>query len=409
MMMESEPVVAAFYLLEGFPRVKDSQGSFRQWIEIFPGMRIWWHDETYTDVELKEMCESIEHYYALRWIESRSRRMNSGFVCELEIIPSETERFISERPMYKWTKTKLSPPELVPIFTSLIILLGGFNPQIRIRGNLNVSWRHFSISPWPVMINFEGELFNDDWWTEDFDLITEMEAEALGGFLHATWESGCALLADDSKRYASFLEYYAIAMQIEEPLERLSRFCRCLETLIRDDQYIAKGLREKIPLMLHPEVIYQEWNSDKIDIKTNKITFTPTEKLIEPFKTLIKQAWKYRNKNWHGQSMANKDIDKMINIVSGFPNLLYWLNRGLILLGKIPLKLELESAVNNDSICWNMADINDVFDWEVIENYIYRYDCTYFPEMVKKYHQVRGKKSMDYDDFLEKYGDAFLG
>ena len=111
----------AYFLLERFPRISDGLGSFFEWVELFPGIRLWWHKETYSDQELLKSCLNDEHYFALRWIELRSRRLNNGYVCELEIIPDETKQFFDEQGLPELMKGEVNVHQLFSVFASFFL------------------------------------------------------------------------------------------------------------------------------------------------------------------------------------------------------------------------------------------------------------------------------------------------
>ena len=174
----------AYFLIENFPRIEDGVGSFREWVEIFPGVRVWWHQETYSDNDLLNATKDKEHFYALRWYEIRSRRLNSGCVCELEIIPEETERHFEEMGLSDMIENEISVQNLNSILTSFGILLVGYNDQIRICGALNYSWRHFNHErEFPVVFEINSEISNDERLQDHFR-VEAMESDAWGHFFH---------------------------------------------------------------------------------------------------------------------------------------------------------------------------------------------------------------------------------
>lgn len=392
----------AYFLLERFPRISDGSGSFFEWVELFPGIRLWWHKETYSDQELLKSCMNDEHYFALRWIELRSRRLNNGYVCELEIIPDETRRFFEEQGLTKVMDLEVTVQQLFSLFASFCLLLGGYNTQMRACGSMNYSWR-FVANPeneFPTKIEFETELTNNDWWggENEIDII---EVESWESILPMIWMAGYTLFSDSSGRYGDFLEFYIVAMQTENPLERNARFCRCLETLCRGfTGGIGANLRKWIPFL------FEISNSDN-RIKMN-VSDEDAREQDAICKKLIKDAWNIRSKYTHGQTLKNKHHDTCMEVLSDFPKLLYWINRGIIFLSRVPTADEFVKACESDSLDWKVQPKWDPVEYETIEDWLYRIDGTYNPKSIEGYRQICRKEKMSYLEYLDRFGDDEL-
>lgn len=388
----------AYFLLERFPRISDGIGSFFEWVELFPGVRLWWHQETYTDQELLDACLNDEHFFALRWIELRSRRMNFGHVCELEIIPDETRRFFDEEGLSELMEGEIDVHQLFSVFASFCLLLGGYNTQMRSCGSLNSSWRFLTRpeNESSAQIEFESELTNHDWWGGENE-IESIEVEDWESILPMIWMAGYTLFSDKSGRYSDLLEFYVIAMQTEDPLERNARFCRCLETIIRRSDGIAKHLRERIPFLL-------EISDEETCRKMGKSTDEAQDEL-QYYKSLINDAWGIRSKYWHGQSLNDIHYDKCMDCLAEFPKLLYWINRGLIVLSRVPSNEEFELAQDSGSLDWSLPQKWSPVEYETIEDWLYRIDGTYKPQSVERFKSLGGKEEMSYLEYLEKFGN----
>lgn len=392
----------AYFLLERFPRISDGVGSFFVWVELFPGIRLWWHKETYSDQELLKSCLNDEHYFALRWIELRSRRLNNGYVCELEIIPDETKQFFDEQGLSELMKGEVNVHQLFSVFASFSLLLGGYNTQMRSCGSMNYSWR-FVTNPEnqsPTQIEFETELTNNDWWCGENE-IEIIEIESWESILQMVWMAGYTLFSDTSGRYGDFLEFYVVAMQTENPLERNVRFCRCLETICRGfSGGTGVNLRELIPLLL-------EISDSEHRVKMNVSDKEAKEQMFICQNT-IRDAWRIRSKYTHGQSVKDNHHDKCMDVLGEFPRLLYWVNRGVIFLSRVPTAEEFTKARESDSLDWKIAPKWDPVDYDTIKNWLYRIDGTYNPKSIEGYKQIGGKEQMSYLEYLEKFGDSGL-
>lgn len=386
----------AYYLLERFPRIKDGDGSFFEWIEVFPGIRVWWHDCVHSDNTLIANCKNIEHYYAMKWIEARSRRLNQGFVCELEVIPSEAEKHFEEMGLKDGVVNKINFHNLVSTFTSLCILLQGYNNQTKICGELNESWRFLSEKEpqFPLQIGFSNEIANDDWWDRGQEVVSEIEVGNWESFRPLIWDSGYLLFLDQSSRYSDFMEFYQIAMQTEDPLERNSRFCRCLETIIRRSDGISRHLVSRSPLLAG-------WNDTKFQPMEGDV---PVEEANQTMMQVIKKAWQIRSKYTHGQTLKEIDYDKLMFCLGSWPQVLHWITRGLISLGRVPTNDEFEIAEKIGSLDWRLPIDWEAHDWTDIENEMYRIDGTFRPKLIQQYNILGGKNKMSYDDFLDEYG-----
>jgi hypothetical protein len=390
----------AYFLLERIPRISNGIESFFEWVELFPGVRLWWHQETYTDQELMEACQNDEHYYALRWVESRSRRMNFGYVCELEIIPSETRQFFDEEGLSELMIDDINIHQLYSVFTSscLLMMTEGKSTQMRSCGSLNRSWRFITAEcETPFQINLNHELSNDGLWEKIENQVELIEVEEWELILPLIWKAGYTLFSDNSGRYADFLEFYTIAMQTEDLLERNARFCRCLETIIRRSDGIAKNLQERIPLLL--EI------SDGEIRKEMGLLKDVAQEHLDFFKSLIKDAWTLRNKFWHGQTLNDALYDKSAACVQELPHLLFWINRGLIALSRIPSNDEFNRAQDSGTLDWNISPKWGIIKWPTIDDWIYRIDGTYDPKSIESYKSIGGKEGMDYCEYLDKFGD----
>jgi muconolactone delta-isomerase len=391
----------AYFMLERFPRISDGIGSFHEWVELFPGVRLWWHEETYNDRELLKSCLNEEHYFALRWVELRSRRLNNGFVCELEIIPDETKRFFIENDLSSVMIGEVNVQKLFSIFASCCLLLNGYNSQMRSCGSLNYSWR-FITDPdneSPTQIEFETELTTNDWWADTTEIKT-VEVRNWETILPIIWMAGYTMFSDETGKYSDFLENYVIAMQTEEAFERNLRFCRCLETLCRGfSGGIGENLRQRVPFLL-PHI------TDPGHMKSMDVS---EENALEQKKfteELISKSWKLRSKYVHGQTLEEKHHSDLMQVLADFPTLLYWVNRGIIFLSRIPNEDEFNQAKINGLLNWYQPPKWKPLEQYVIEDNLYRIDGTYIPKLIEKYKSIGGKDRMTYDEFLDLYGDG---
>ena len=382
----------AHFLLERFPRIPDGIGSYLSWIEIYPGIRIWWNEETYTDQELNEVCGDKEHFYALRWIESRSRRLNNGFVCELEIIPDETKRFFSENNL-TMMRGDVSVQSLYCVFASFSILLNYHESQIRSVGSINYPWRFLCDhdNEDPVSVFPSGEINNDNWWVGESELeeLPVDQWERLRGYV---WAAGHTMFSDESGRFADFLEFYILAMQAEDPLERNARFIRCLETILRPRAGIAKSLRDRVPLMT--PLTSSEY------LEANGIIAEDAKADLEGISKTVNEAWSLRSKYWHGQTLTKAHYEKLSSCIADFPTILFYLNIGLVMLCKVPTEDELSEAESTGSLDWEQPVKWGMIENEVIEDTLIRIDWSYNPELVEEYLAMKQMGDLSYDEFL---------
>jgi hypothetical protein len=382
----------AHFLLERFPRIPDGTGSYFEWIEIYPGVRIWWNEETYTDEELIGVCRDKEHFYALRWIESRSRRLNNGCVCELEIIPEETKRFFSENNL-TMMKNEVNVQSLYSVFASFSILLIGYESQIRSIGDINYPWRFLchEDNEEPVNVFPLGEINNDNWWGGENE-SQELPVDDWEKIHRYVWAAGHTMFSDESGRYAEFLEFYVLAMETADQLERNARFIRCLETILRPRAGIARSLRERVPLMTpfssseYLEVIGKTAEEAKVELAIIGKT--------------VNDSWTLRSKHWHGQTLKEKHYEKLNDCLIEFPSILYYLNLGLVMLCRIPTEEELIEAESTGSLDWEAPIIWDIIGYDVIEDWTIRIDWSYRPELVEEYLALEQSGDLSYDEFL---------
>ena len=385
-------VERAHFLLERFPRITDGNGSYLDWIEIYPGIRIWWNDETYSDEDLVEVCKDKEHFYALRWIELRSRRLNDGFVCELEIIPEETKRFFSENNL-AMMKNEVTVQSLFSVFASFSMLLIGYDSQIRAIGNITYPWRFLCHEGYeePVSVFLQGEMNNDDWWEEERE-TQELSVDDWERIHRYVWAAGHTMFSDESGRYGEFLEFYVLAMETEDPLERNARFIRCLETILRPRAGIARSLRDRVPLMT-------PFTSEEYLEAIGKSAEEAKMQLDIISKT-VNDSWTLRSKHWHGQTLKEKHYEKLADCLIEFPSILYFLNIGLIMLCRVPTDEDLVEAESTGSLDWEAPIIWGMIDYDVIEDCLIRIDWSYNPELVEEYLALVEREDLTYDEFL---------
>ena len=125
-------------------------------------------------------------------------------------------------------------------------------------------------------------------------------------------------------------------------------------------------------------------------------------------KKLIKDAWNIRSKYTHGQTLKNKHHDTCMEVLSDFPNLLYWINRGIIFLSRVPTADEFVKACESDSLDWKVQPKWDPVEYETIEDWLYRIDGTYNPKSIEGYKQICRKEKMSYLEYLDRFGDDEL-
>lgn len=388
----NEDHTPSFYFVEGFPRIV-RDGEPVKWVEIFPGLRLWWYEHTYTDEELLEYARNREHYYAIRWSECRVKRMNGGVICELEINPTETREFFLGLGIEVSNSTVFTPHQLMNIFYSLSLHLNGYNSQMKISCSLNMSWQHIAHTPelYPLEIDFEGEYNLHQWWQKNTDAIKEIKLEVFDGFRIELWKSAIALCTDSSGRYAEFLMQYGLAMQKDGSLERIIGYFRAIESLFNIPRNISPNLKKYCRLLVHP--LYTDPN---FIFTVEEYSYQPSKENLEEMNKIITKGWEIRNRVAHGQEIKEKHWDKAMDILLEIPVLLHWLNRGVAQLGYLPLRTEFESREFDEFFEWNEPLVWDnQIIWEQYRNHIYRYDKSHHPNVVQLWTES------EHNDYLE--------
>ena len=94
-----------------------------------------------------------------------------------------------------------------------------------------------------------------------------------------------------------------------------------------------------------------------------------------------------------------------MDCLTEFPKLLYWINRGLIFLSRVPSNEEFELAQVSGSLNWELPPRWSPVENETIEDWGYRADGTHNPQSIDRFKSIGGKEKMSYFEFLEKFGD----
>lgn len=383
-----------FFFLEGFPRILYADGSFADWVELFPGVRVWWNDHTYTDEELVNHSQDMEHFYAIRWTEFRVKRINQGYICELEINPQETKDFLYECGFTEIDTEFFEVHNLVNTFYSFAMNLCGYNTQIKISCALNMSWTHVHYAPYlyPLQIEYEGEYSLDQWWEKNTKAIQNIEFDSFNSFREVLWKSVITMCTDKSGRYSEFLMQYGLAMQKIGSMERIVGFLRALESLFNIPYKIKPRLTKFCRLVIHPEFSDPNFESNLGGYK-----FKPNYEHLDAINRTVKQAWEIRNRIAHGQRIKKKHWDNAMVVLPELPILLHWLNRGISELGYLPDIESLEKLREDEFLPWNQPqNWNKDCIWESYEDHIYRYDKYHSPDLIKKFETCKH----EYDDYL---------
>jgi len=169
-----------------------------------------------------------------------------------------------------------------------------------------------------------------------------------------------------------------------------------LETIIRRSDGIVRNLLERVPLLL-------EFTNDEFTMHDG--LEYETDEVLSHCKNLIKDAWKIRNTYTHGQKLDELHFDKLVETLSEWPSLLYWVNRGIIFLNRIPSNEEFEGAINSGSLEWDIPVKWNLRQPEesALDAWLYRIDGTYNPQKIDHYTSIGGQEQMSYLEFLEKF------
>lgn len=397
---ETESEEDFFYhrcMLLGVPALLEKDGTSIGWFEVFPGLRIHWFEEAYPDDEVRSRCGDNLDFYHFKFMELASRDTCSGFVCELDVDPEETVRFLNENGM-----SHLSPRINNYVLYSIFRLFSISGPAFigtRLMNGYNRGWstllhnlhdeRNVKIvphmGPWTVLMEpVEHLRIWPGQWPEPLiyeDIIDEWNKEAKP----LLWRAAIMLIED-------FIEDGRISRSVDGPLnafqfardsiEKNLAFNQILVTLLRPNQSKGQKLALITPAVTKVPQHYdeEEWKQFILEIVTESIGV--------------------RNDFMHGR---NPDEEYAASIVRHQDEILVYVFATINRHGGIPdMELILE-AVDTGSTDFEREWVNRI-DQEVIEAENYRVHFYSNPDLLERYDELGGRETMTYDEFLDSIG-----
>ena len=394
---ETESEEECYYercMLLGVPAILEEGGTDIGWLEVFPGLRIHWSEKTYPDDEVRARCGDNLDFYHFKLMELCSRGTSSGFLCELDIDPEETVRFLNENGM-PHLSAGINNHVLYSIFRLFTMTVQAFNGT-RMMNAYGRGWttllddfhdeRNAKIVPqmglWTVLMEPQGDL--STWpgqWPEpliygEIKDVWNKEGKPI------LWRAAIMLIEDS-------IEDGRLARSVDDPLNtfQFSRdstqknlaFLQTLVTLLRPNPSKGQRLALVVPAVATVPQQYEE----------------------EDWKRFVEEIMTYsissRNDFIHGRV---PDEEYTASLTRHQDLILRCVFATVTSHGGVPDMELIMEAVDTGVADFEREWANRI-DQEVIEAEIYRMHCIVKPELIERYDELGGRGTMTYDEFLD--------